>query len=83
MASKTKSVPGKFKLLVYDAFEGEFYQEKTYKTEDEALESARDKLSALEKAQPSTRSGGQEQSGIQDRVFIQYPNGRLIRVMPE
>ncbi|ASI13644.1 hypothetical protein Mia14_0317 [Candidatus Mancarchaeum acidiphilum] len=83
MASKTKSAEGKYKLVVYDTFEGEFYSQKEYKTKEEALKSAKDKLKELERLQPSSHSGGQDYIGIQDRVFIQYPDGRMIRIKPE
>ncbi len=83
MVSKIKYAKGKYELVIYDAFEGEFYSKRTYKTEEEALKFAYKNLKELERLQPSNRSGGQEYFGIQDRVFIKYPDGKLIRIIPK
>lgn len=69
-----------FNLLGFDTFEGEYYPlPGVYHTYKAALNAARARLKALEMEQPSQRSGGQ--SGIQDQVFIQRPNGNIERIL--
>jgi hypothetical protein len=84
MALKTKAKEEVYKLIFYDTFRGEFYSGEVYKTETEALHSAQDKLRELARLQSfSAITGEQEPFEVQDWVLIQYPNGRLTRIMPE
>ncbi len=69
-----------FKLLGYDTFSDEWYDLDEFKTEAEAQTAGRERLEDLEKTQPSHQSGGQAPQGIQDRVFIQRPDGSKYRV---
>jgi hypothetical protein len=50
--------------------------------EEKALEAAHKQLEKLEREQPSSSSGGQNSGAIQDRVHIESPDGKLLRVMP-
>lgn len=76
---------GKWKLLGYDTFEGgdAFYhiQEQGYQPEyskyEDALAAAKLRLRELNVTQPD--AGGQ--SGMQDRVYIEYPDGRRERIL--
>ena len=72
-----------WKLEGYDTFEsGEdaFYPLRgTFKSEQEATAAARKRLKELEKKQPSSSSGGQSSTGIQDRVYIVRPDGTKYR----
>jgi hypothetical protein len=52
----------------------------SYETYDEAVSDARERLAFLEKAQPSSSSGGQGAYGIQDQVYVIHPGGRRERV---
>jgi hypothetical protein len=77
----------RWKLLGYDTFSNEWYTYRDdkfkpleFKSFNAAKEAARKKLTELEKSQPSTSSGGQGFFGIQDRVFIETPEGEQIRV---
>ena len=72
-----------WKLAGYDTFSDEWYGigGAEYPSETAAQAAAQEKLKELEALQPSAQSGGQ--SGIQDRVYIQRPDGTHIRVFPE
>jgi len=70
-----------FKLLGFDTFSSEWYSLGSFHTEGKALAAAQAKLRVLEHTQPSRSSGGQ--SGIQDRVFIERPDGTQARVFPQ
>lgn len=83
MVVKIKTPEGSYKLIGYDTFEGKYYPIRTYKTEAEALRAAQDVLRRLERDQPSAHSGGQGLWGVQDRVFIQGPDGKMIKVVSE
>ncbi len=83
MTVKINTPEWSYKLIGYDTFEGKHYQMSTYKTEAEALHAAKDVLQRLEKNQPSARSGGRGLLGIQDRVFVQGPDGKMTKVAPE
>lgn len=76
---------GQWKVFGKDAFdvEAEMYPLGEYITENEAAEVAYKYLRELEEKQSTSSSGGQRLGGIQDRVFIQSPTGKLMRVMPE
>ena len=69
-----------FKLLGYDTFSNEWYDLDKFKTEKEAVRAGKTRLRDLEVTQPSATSGGQESMGIQDRVFIERPDGSKYRV---
>ena len=69
-----------YKLEGYDTFECEFYPVPgEYATEDEVKKAACKFMQELEELQPSETSGGQEDSGIQDRVYIVKPDGTKYR----
>lgn len=64
----------RWKLMGFDTFSSEWYPlQGSYVTEKDAQTAARRRLAELEKSQPSAQSGGQ--NGIQDRVFIERPDG--------
>jgi len=67
----------------YDTFEGgpdAFYSvSKGHKTLEAAETAAREYLKEIEKSQPTETSGGQEEGGIQDLVFIVHPDGHKTR----
>ena len=72
---------GKWKLEGWDTFSREDYPlPGEYNTEEEARTAAADRLSELEKTQPSATSGGQK--GIQDKVFILSPTGSRTLYIP-
>ena len=72
-----------WKIRGYDSFEGAFYDiEGEYPSEEEARQAARKKLQEIETSQPTEDSGGQEDEGIQDRVFIVRPDGTQYRYLP-
>ncbi|OGG44092.1 hypothetical protein A2841_01205 [Candidatus Kaiserbacteria bacterium RIFCSPHIGHO2_01_FULL_48_10] len=72
-----------WRLEGYDTFEGghdAFYPiEGEYESESAAQTAARQRLKKLERSQPSSSSGGQSSTGIQDRVYIVRPNGEKYR----
>jgi len=85
----------KWSVWGYDTFEGgdawypidaDYSQDprriKEYDTEEEAVKRAHKKLEELEVSQPSEHSGGQGFWGIQDRVYIQRPDGTRYQVSP-
>ncbi len=64
----------------YDTFDSSSYPlEGSYLTELDAKRAAQERLAALEAAQPSESSGGQDEHGIQDQVFIVCPDGSKYR----
>lgn len=86
---------GKWSVWGYDTFEGgdAWYpveadrtvsprRMKEYDTEEEALDRAHKYWGELERAQPTSQSGGQGALGIQDRVFVQRPDGTRKRIFP-
>lgn len=81
-ARKTNKAKGKprWKLIGFDTFSNESYTLKSYPSLEAAEAAAKERLRELEQTQPSTSSGGQ--SGIQDRVFIERPDGTQYRVFP-
>lgn len=75
---------GRWKVLGQDAFdmEARMYMKGEYVTECEALHAAYNYLHELEELQPSSSSGGQRPGGIQDRVYIESPDGIVKRILP-
>jgi hypothetical protein len=76
-----------WKLTGYDAFSGEWYPLLTadyshpleFETEAQARAAATAELERIEREQPTASSGGQAPSGIQDRVYIEAPDGSRYR----
>jgi hypothetical protein len=79
----SSSVTGKWGLMGHDTFQGgpdAFYPlPGEFDTEVEAQEGARRRLAELEIEQPSSSSGGQAATGIQDRVYVVRPDGTIYR----
>jgi hypothetical protein len=75
----------KWKLIGYDTFEGEYYpfwslpNHGEYSSEEEALSEAVKWMKHIEGLQSSEHSGGQMAGGIQDRLYIQKPDGTTKR----
>lgn len=75
-----KGMSKKWKLLGYDTFSSEWYiLPGSFASEKDAQTAADRRLDDLERTQPSASSGGQGSLGIQDRVFIQRPDGSKYR----
>ncbi|QSH39359.1 hypothetical protein JXR01_03625 [Candidatus Kaiserbacteria bacterium] len=73
----------KWKLKGFDTFEGEFYSiEGEYGSQQEAELAADECLKRFEQQQPTESSGGQSKYGIQDRVYVIYPDGTKYRYFP-
>ncbi len=71
---------GKWRLEGLDTFDNESYAlPGEHDTEEEAITAARARLQHLEETQPTAESGGQEEHGIQDEVWIVRPNGTQYR----
>ncbi len=71
-------------LQGFDTFAGEYYSlGGRYSAEQAVRRAARKELRRLEKAQPSSQSGGQGPDGIQDRIFIVRPDKSMYRYEPE
>lgn len=72
-----------WRVVGYDTFEEEFYSihGADYVTEEEAQQAARVRFDILNKTQPMEEedSGGQDDDGIQDRIFIERPDGSRYR----
>ena len=67
-----------YRLKGYDTFSRDYYEiAGEFPTLQEAEAAARKELQELEISQPSKQSGGQD--GIQDRVYVIYPNGQYVR----
>ena len=72
----------KWMLQGWDAFEEECYSiPGDYGSLTDAELAAKARLEELEKTQPSETSGGQNENGIQDHVFIIHPDGRKTRFL--
>ncbi len=73
------------KVLGRDGFDVEagMYPLGEYSSEFEALEAAYKRLEELEETRPSSNSGGQNPNGIQDRVYVETPDGKVKRIMPQ
>jgi len=71
-----------WKLRGYDTFEEEYYDiEGEHPDEATARKAAQEKLADLNLTQPIESSGGQEDHGIQDRIFIVRPDGSTYRFL--
>ena len=71
-----------FRLKGFDTFAGEYYDlAGEYETREEAEKAAAKRLEKLEETQPESSSGGQSWSGIQDRVYLVNPDGKLQRIL--
>lgn len=70
-----------FKLMGYDTFSDEWYRLGEYLSEKEARAAGVKKLEELVITQPASSSGGQGIFGIQDRVYIDSPDGNRHRVL--
>lgn len=79
--SKPEKAKERFLLRGFDTFSSDWYDIGSYATEAEAKEIAQEVLRENERLQPTSSSGGQ--SGIQDRVFIERPDGSRYRVFPK
>jgi hypothetical protein len=77
-----------FRVICVDTFEAAHdpkeAEYESFAGTDEAivLQWAQQKLVQLEDLQPTETSGGQGPHGIQDRVFIERPDGTRYRVLP-
>jgi hypothetical protein len=73
----------KWEVKGYDTFEGgdAYYSIGVFNTLKKAQEAAKLYLLNLEESQPTESSGGQDEEGIQDRVYIVDPNGSWCRVI--
>ena len=72
-----------WRLVGYDTFEEECYSlNGEYEDEYSARIIALERFKMLQKTQPFEDSGGQDELGIQDRIFIQRPNGTRYRFIP-
>jgi hypothetical protein len=65
----------KWKLLGYDTFSNEWYPLSEHKNQELAEKAAAKRMDGLEVSQPANQSGGQGLFGIQDRIFIERPDG--------
>ena len=72
-----------WKLVGYDTFEGAYYSIPSGDSDTEAqvLIKAAERLLHLKRSQPDRSSGGQSALGIQDRIFIKSPEGKMRRYM--
>jgi hypothetical protein len=68
-----------WKVLIYDTFEGEWYNISQHASEEEAFATASDHAIKTEQLQPSSSSGGQ--LGIQDKTYVETPDGKLIHII--
>jgi len=72
-----------WRIRGYDEFEGEYYRlTGEFVSEDVAKEAALAQFKLLAITQPHTQSGGQDDFGIQDRVFVVRPDGTQYRFIP-
>lgn len=64
----------------YDTFEERFYAlEGEYSSQQAVERAAETELREIEKTQPTASTGGQEEDGIQDQVFVVRPDGTKYR----
>ncbi|MGH7249706.1 MAG: hypothetical protein ACREGC_01915 [Minisyncoccia bacterium] len=69
-----------WKLEGLDTFSDEPYLiDGQYTNEADAIRAAKAQLKALETTQPSEETGGQDEGGIQDRIFVIRPDGTKYR----
>ena len=72
-----------WRVLGFDAFDEEYYPlSGDFETEDGAKKLASEKFDQINLSQPDEQSSGQDDDGIQDRLFIEKPDGSLIRFLP-
>ena len=72
-----------WKLEGYDTFSEESYSlSGNYPDRQSAEAAARKRLLELERTQPTSSSGGQDEHGIQDHVFVVRPDMILNIVSP-
>lgn len=76
---KSKKSKSKWKLIGYDTFSNEFYPIKEFDSEKKVVRAANEEEAKINKDQPASSSGGQSNSGIQDRLFIEDPSGNRKR----
>lgn len=72
---RKSSTAKKWKLVGWDTFSSEEYSLSEHKTQALAEAAAADRMQDLERTQPSSSSGGQGLFGIQDRIYIERPDG--------
>lgn len=78
-----KTGDGRWHLMGFDTFAGEYYPIAGSWTSREGVEKAAAReLNKIEKLQPTQDSGGQADGGIQDRVFVVQPDGGMRRFLP-
>lgn len=75
---------GVWEVLGKDAFdiEAEMYPLGEYRSKREALKAAYRRLEDLEETQPTSDSDRQSPDGIQDRIYIKTPEGKIYRITP-
>lgn len=72
-----------WRLFGFDTFAEEDYPiEGKYSSEQEARNAALAYFKEISEGQPSDSSGGQGELGIQDRVFVERPDGSRFRFIP-
>ncbi|HZE99528.1 MAG TPA: hypothetical protein VE981_21160 [Planctomycetota bacterium] len=69
-------------LIGFDTLANEWYEVSFFEREAEAARAGLMQLQEIEKTQPTVTSGGQADYGIQDRVYIQRPDGTRYRLLP-
>ncbi|MDO8429457.1 MAG: hypothetical protein Q7S88_02410 [Candidatus Daviesbacteria bacterium] len=70
-------------IVGYDTFEESYYRVPgSYLDERSTRLAAKLRLDLLNQTQPPDQTGGQNDEGIQDRIFIQRPNLTLYRYVP-
>ena len=72
---RKSSTAKKWRLVGWDTFSSEEYTLTEHKSQAEAEQAAAERMQELERTQPSISSGGQGIFGIQDRVYIERPDG--------
>lgn len=76
---------GKWCLAGYDMLEGTPYPlNGEWNNESETLDAARLHMAHLEMTQPTAETGGQDDDGIQDQVWVIRPNRtryRFVEIM--
>lgn len=72
---KSSKAKPKWRLFGWDTFSNEEYRLSVHNSQELAERAAAEKLQENERLQPSSQSGGQGVFGIQDRVYIERPDG--------
>jgi hypothetical protein len=73
----SEMAPKRWRLIGHDTLEGADYPLTEHDSEEAAQRAASERMRMLESTQPSRSSGGQD--GIQDRVYIERPDGSRFR----